>query len=815
MSKKPTVTTIAGGYYSRQALNDNFTALRDAFDNTLSRDGSTPNAMLADLDMNSNDILNVGEIDVQALSIGGVDIYPGNTQIATTYATQNYTGNGSTTTYAMGYNPGSKANVDVYIDGVYQNQDAFNITGTSLTFTAAPPLNSAIEIKVPVNVTSLTNTDSSQIVYNQGGTGAVTTNVKAKLQEFVSVKDFGAVDDYNEDANTGTDNSAAFQAAIDYCVTNLKALYIPSGQYLVRNKLTIDGSGGTVKMFRVIGDAVGNSAEQSASGTQTFSRPAIYYDGTDALFEFDLSGFFFYGFSFEGVNFFQPRISANTQTASCIKLLNGTATVYQRNMRAIDCNFSYWDNVYEAIYSGSSPTDSAAYIGPTMFTRCHVRSCAGSFMRIDKAALNRVFITDSYLHGFNNGCIKFVNNGWAYISFLNTTVEGAEPAVVDASDTNLIYKIYLDGFAAEKCGNEPANGGWGFLKPQISAIFPTRATIHISNNGYGFFNMPSEFRLSRGSIINSAHDPVLVSGFGWETDTPERILPYVSNNAAYGQSELYSMGFTRRQLMPDGGDVSEIAWSSNFSGEGLTVSKNNLPRPLVDDAIGTSELNLFRDNQGGMVAPEDGYFILNGATSTIGLGRLNSAGSLREINISRSAGGSDAVTIDRQIFSETDSQAIGYFIAIAAEAGDEITDGQITFDAGAVSWATPININYIENNVTMNSIVGANKASVQVTATVANSATDTIIVQPLAKGSYFAKVEVYVSDRSYAAYYVSGDVARFVTPNRDVSQVVKVEQTGITITPVTGAQDGAIANIQIANTTGADVDVRIIGTLLG
>ena len=241
MAKKPDITTIASGYYSRTALNTNFENIRDRFDNTLSLDGSTPNAMGADLDMNSNDILNVGEIDVQALSIGGVDIYPNNTQLATTYATQNYTGNGSTVTYAMGYNPGSKANVDVYIDGVYQNQDAFNITGTNLTFTAAPPLNSAIEIKVPVNVTDLVASDSAQVLYNQGGTGAVTTNVKAKLQEFVSVKDFGAVGD------GVTDDTDAIRAAV--AVSD--KLYFPNGTYLfdvvnnIDHDLEIDFCGST------------------------------------------------------------------------------------------------------------------------------------------------------------------------------------------------------------------------------------------------------------------------------------------------------------------------------------------------------------------------------------------------------------------------------------------------------------------------------------------------------------------------------------------------------------------------------------------
>ena len=69
MAKKPTVTTIASGYASTTSLNSNFEALRDGFDNTLSLDGSTPNAMQADLDLNNNDIINAG-----AIIIGGQDV---------------------------------------------------------------------------------------------------------------------------------------------------------------------------------------------------------------------------------------------------------------------------------------------------------------------------------------------------------------------------------------------------------------------------------------------------------------------------------------------------------------------------------------------------------------------------------------------------------------------------------------------------------------------------------------------------------------------------------------------------------------------
>lgn len=56
-------------------INANFAGVEAAFENTLSRDGTTPNTMGADIDMNTNDLLNVGSIDADNILLNGSPVY--------------------------------------------------------------------------------------------------------------------------------------------------------------------------------------------------------------------------------------------------------------------------------------------------------------------------------------------------------------------------------------------------------------------------------------------------------------------------------------------------------------------------------------------------------------------------------------------------------------------------------------------------------------------------------------------------------------------------------------------------------------------
>lgn len=76
MAKQPNLTNITSPYGSKDVINNNSTAIQEAFLNTLSRDGASPNNMEADLDLDSNDILNVGTLEATEIMLAGTPLSP-------------------------------------------------------------------------------------------------------------------------------------------------------------------------------------------------------------------------------------------------------------------------------------------------------------------------------------------------------------------------------------------------------------------------------------------------------------------------------------------------------------------------------------------------------------------------------------------------------------------------------------------------------------------------------------------------------------------------------------------------------------------
>ena len=253
------------------------------------------------------------------------------------FTNNTYTGDGSTTSFVLTVDPGTKNNVQVYIDGVYQNKATFSITASSLTFTEAPPLNSAIEFLIGSAIDSV-GADANRVNYNQGGTGAVNTNVAAKLQETVSVKDFGAVGD------GVADDTAAIQAAMDAA----QNIYFPTGTYNITSPLYLDTRKhlyGNVNGQPVISKSTATTGSGSATdvlgGTESFAVKAIlilkFTDGNDIEYskvenltfkdpsnqnDFGIYSPFSHGCHYENVVIDGPRIGFYTRVSWLTTMIN-------------------------------------------------------------------------------------------------------------------------------------------------------------------------------------------------------------------------------------------------------------------------------------------------------------------------------------------------------------------------------------------------------------------------------------------------------------------------------------------------------------
>jgi hypothetical protein len=94
-----------------------------------------------------------------------------------------------------------------------------------------------------INGTGITS-NAATVVYDPAGTGAVATNVQAKLRESVSVLDFGA-------DSTGTADSST---AISNAIATGKSVYFPAGTYLcnvnINTKTILFGDGSTASIIR-------------------------------------------------------------------------------------------------------------------------------------------------------------------------------------------------------------------------------------------------------------------------------------------------------------------------------------------------------------------------------------------------------------------------------------------------------------------------------------------------------------------------------------------------------------------------------------
>lgn len=90
--------------------------------------------------------------------------YIGNPIVSTNFPKDTFTGNGSTTAFTMSVAPASVNAVIVIVSGVTQDPSTYTISGTTLTFSAAPPSGTGNISVRHLGVAGIPNTPSAASV---------------------------------------------------------------------------------------------------------------------------------------------------------------------------------------------------------------------------------------------------------------------------------------------------------------------------------------------------------------------------------------------------------------------------------------------------------------------------------------------------------------------------------------------------------------------------------------------------------------------------------------------------------------------------
>jgi hypothetical protein len=525
-----------------------------------------------------------------------------------TYRYDTFTGDGTTTNFALSEDPAVLANLDVSISGVVQvpGTDYSLVTG-NLVFTSAPSSGTAILARYGQALTALP--DSDQITFVQAGAGAVTRTMQNKLREYVSVTDFGAVGDCVY--NVGTNNTVAFQEAIDYCLENSKALFVPQGNYLVTGSLFINGTrgGGAQATFRMFGELASDAITHSPSapgGTNgvIVSRTNITFDANnDNLFEIAFDDFFFENVSFEDLTVRMPQNGANFKTSVGFSVEKNTGN-YVSKLLWQNVNCYGLKSFIRFFRTAGNPANDQNYFGFTYLDRCNTFNTEAGIV-LDNVNMNTFYLDRCIFHAATVDGGIHVKGSAGFINMRNTHFEGCEPAAFNFTTSNWGFSLGLDNVSAESTGR---TSGYGYIKPFVPTFGYSGLRVFVSNFLYPPAFMPAEFRLPFGASI-SAQCPVKVSGHGWIAKTPQTITPVVSNNATFNQTEKYTFFLTQlsSSIGRKGAKLLEKSIAGSNAGVGRTPYSGSLPHGIKERCVGINSNGLINNNTETSQVVADGY----------------------------------------------------------------------------------------------------------------------------------------------------------------------------------------------------------------
>lgn len=190
---------------------------------------------------------------------------------------------------------------------------------------------------------------ATQITYNEGSANAVDRTVTSRLQEYVSVKDFGAVGDGTTDDTTAINDALASQGV------NGGTIFFPEGTYRVTSEIVNPS-----RMTRIIGTGKrfvypGPGMEKSSTTTST-----IFADHSDRnLWKFVHTSEITTTFTAENIGFITNDSPSATRPTACFGFdVGGTAALFQRDFTFDSISIHNFTSAFDMYDSGSSTINS-------------------------------------------------------------------------------------------------------------------------------------------------------------------------------------------------------------------------------------------------------------------------------------------------------------------------------------------------------------------------------------------------------------------------------------------------------------------------
>jgi len=448
----------------------------------------------------------------------------------------------------------------------------------------------------------------------QAGTGAVQRTVESKLQDVVSVKDFGAVGD-------GVTNDAPkIQAAEDYASFIGAAVYFPPGTYLSSSVLYRRGN------TDWIGDGFTQSIIKHSGGSAT--HHLVYVQNLDT--EYSRIGF--YGLGFNGNRSGSTDPSVNRIVVYLNRNSSGAINAPSSDVRFINCklfNFSYGNmGLHIKGYTGVQIKDSIFEDGGSgIYHPVYIRRCAD------------VIVTGCTVTGRSgNTCIKVQDSPQAVIAnnvvdsggrglFLQDAVNGliANNSANGHTDTAISVSIELESTSTNIAvtGNVVTNSVTGIeLSNTVQATVSSNVVTNFS--AYGVFCRASrDGVVSSNALQTSTAETGTVNFIYLDAGPTANRLNVIGNNLRNDRGIYTTYGIATNETTLSSihciaNTFSGSNWTANYFGINPTLDATSSGGLLVGSPIRTSGNALSEVHGSANVSNSPAYSAFNWRAASVG-----------------------------------------------------------------------------------------------------------------------------------------------------------------------------------------------------